>query len=168
MKHWYVVHTQARAEDRALWHLENQGFDCFVPRCRKTRCHARKTDTVLEPLFPRYLFVHFDADASRWLAINGTRGVISLLTDGSRPVPVPSDMIEKLMAETDEQGITSLTSLGMFWIGRKVRIKSGPFAGQMGEVAEVLAKGRDRVKILLSMLGAQSSMELPSYVLETA
>lgn len=168
MKRWYVVHTQSRAEHRAQWHLQNQGFECFVPRCRRTRRHARKTDTVLEPLFPRYLFVHFDADASRWLAINGSRGVIALLTDGTRPLPVPSDLIEKLMVETDEEGVTPLTSLGMFWKGRKVRIKSGPFAGQMGEVADVLAKGRDRVHVLLSMLGVQTSMQLPSYALETA
>ena len=168
MKRWYVVHTQPRAEDRAQWHLENQGFDCFVPRCRKTRRHARKSYTVVEPLFPRYLFAHFDTDASRWLAINGSRGVVALLTDGTRPLPIPGDIIEKLMAETDEQGVTPLTSLGIFWKGRKVRIKSGPFAGQMGEVAEMLAKGRDRVHVLLSMLGVQASMQLPSYVLETA
>lgn len=168
MKRWYVVHTHVRSEDRALWHLENQGFECFVPRCRRTRRHARKTDTVLEPLFPRYLFAHFDADASRWLAINGSRGVVALLTDGTRPLAVPGDLIEKLMAERDAEGVTPLTSLGMFWKGRKVRIKSGPFAGQMGEVADVLAKGRDRVHVLLSMLGVQTRMQLPSYALETA
>ena len=72
------------------------------------------------------------------------------------------------MAETDEEGVTPLTSLGMFWKGRKVRIKSGPFAGQIGEVADVLANGRDRVLVLLSMLGVQTSMQLPSYALETA
>jgi transcriptional antiterminator RfaH len=168
MKRWYVVHTHSRGEDRAQWHLQNQGFDCFLPRCRKTRRHARKTDTVLEPLFPRYLFVYFDPDASQWNAINGSRGVIALLTDGKRPVPIPGDMIEELMVETDEQGVTPLTSLGIFWKGQKIRIKSGPFAGQMGEVAEVLSRGRDRVQVLFNMLGVQTSMQLPSYALETA
>ena len=168
MERWYVVHTQARAEDRAQWHLRNQGFDCFVPRCRKVRRHARKTDTVLEPLFPRYMFARFDMDASRWLAINSSRGVVSLLGDGKRPLPISDDFVEKLMADTDEQGATPLTALGVFWKGRKVRIKTGPFAGQMGEVAEVLAKGRDRVHVLLSMLGHQTGMQLPTYALETA
>lgn len=167
MKRWYVVYTHARAEDRVQWHLKNQGYHCFVPRCRKIRRHARATDTVLEPLFPRYLFTHFDAEASRWLAINGSRGVVNLLTDGRRPLPIPGDLIEKLMAETDEEGVTPLTSLGIFWKGRKVRIKSGPFAGQGGEVAEEHAEGRDRVHVLLSLLGVQTSMQLPSYALET-
>ena len=48
-----VVYTQARAEDRARWHLGNQRFECFLPRLLKTRRHARKADTVLEPLFSR-------------------------------------------------------------------------------------------------------------------
>lgn len=168
MRRWYVVHTHTRSEDRAQWHLQNQGFECFVPRCRRTRRHARKTDTVLEPLFPRYLFAYFDADATRWLAINGSRGVISLLTDGRGPLAVPKGMIEELMAESDEQGVTPLTSLGMFRKGLKVRIKSGPFTGQVGEVSEVFGRGIDRVKILMSLLGVQTSMQLPSYALETA
>lgn len=167
MKRWYVVHTQTRAEERAQWHLRNQGFECFVPRCLKTRRHARKTDTVLEPLFPRYLFAHFDADASRWLAINGSRGVVALLTDGNRPVPIPEGVIEELRSHSDEAGVTPLSALGMFWKGRKVRVKSGPFQGQIGEVADALTKGRDRVQILLSMLGVETSMQIPSYALET-
>ena len=168
MKRWYVVYTQARSEDRALWHLQNQGFDCFLPRCFKTRRHARKTDTVLEPLFPRYLFTRFDPDVARWRAINGSRGVVGLLDDGVRPLAVPGGLIERLLAQSDQQGVMPLASLGMFWKGRSVRIKSGPFAGQIGEVGDVLAKGRDRVQILLNMLGVETSMEMPSYALETA
>lgn len=168
MDRWYVVYTQPRAEDRALWHLRNQGFECFLPRCLKTRRHARKTDTVVEPLFPRYLFAKFDADVARWRSINGSRGVIALLTEGMQPLAVPGDAIDRLLAETNEDGITPLASIGMFWKGRKVRVKSGAFTGQMGEVAEVLGTGVDRVKILLSMLGVETSLEVPTYALETA
>lgn len=168
MTRWYVVYTQTRGEERALWHLKNQGFECFLPRCLKTRRHARRTDTVLEPLFPRYLFASFDADVSRWRAINGSRGVVSLMTDGTQPLAVPSGLVERLQAEADDRGVTPLTSLGMFWKGRKVRIKTGPFAGQVGEVTEVFGRGLDRVKILLALLGAETSLDVPSHALETA
>lgn len=168
MKRWFVVYTQARAEERAVEHLQRQGIQCFLPRCRKTRRHARKTDTVLEPLFPRYLFTQFDPDASMWRSINGTRGVIGLLTGGSRPLPVPDGMVEKLQMETADDGVMPLTALGMFWKGRKVRVKSGPFANQPAEVAEVLPDGKDRVQILLNLLGVETSMQVPSYALEIA
>ena len=38
MTRWYVVHTQPQAEAKALWHLENQGFDCFLPRIAEAQC----------------------------------------------------------------------------------------------------------------------------------
>ncbi|GAB4227009.1 MAG: transcription/translation regulatory transformer protein RfaH [Methyloligellaceae bacterium] len=168
MKHWYVVYTQTRGEERALWHLRNQGFRCFLPRCRKIRRHARKTLEALEPLFPRYLFTQFDPDGCRWRSINGTRGVIQLLTDGMKPLAVPDAFVERLLAQADADGVTPLTVLGMFWKGQKVRVKSGPFAGQTGEVDEIPATAQDRVQILLGMLGAQFRLQMPAHALETA
>ena len=168
MNRWYVVHTQPRAEDRALWHLRNQGFRCFMPRFHKTRRHARKTDVVLEPLFPRYLFIRFDADLSRWRAINGTRGVVELLRQGTRPLPIANDVIEALMAGADKNDVTSLAALGVFCKGRAVRITTGAFAGQTGKVAEVFAKGRDRVRVLLNVLGVDTELQVPARILETA
>ncbi|MDA7946895.1 MAG: transcriptional activator RfaH [Hyphomicrobiaceae bacterium] len=168
MKRWYVIYTQARGEERALWHLRNQGFHCFLPRFRTTKRHARKTDVVLEPLFPRYIFAQFDQSKKMWRSINGTRGVVQLLTDGTRPLAVPGEVIDTLLAGSDENGVASLTSLGVVWKGMKVHVKTGPFAGQKGEVADVLTKGRDRVLVLLSMLGVEARVPLPSYAVETA
>lgn len=168
MEQWFVIQTQLRNEERALQHLRNQGFDCFLPRFRKSRRHARKTDMVIEPLFPQYLFARFDAEEIRWRVINGTRGVVAILTDGTRPIAVPSGVIESLQINTDQNGVTSLASLGLFREGARVRIKSGAFAGQFGEIKEVLSKGADRVRVLLALLGAQTCLDLPSYALETA
>ena len=82
-------------------------------------------------------------------------------------MPVPSGIIEALLTESDESGITSLTSVGAILKGMKVRVQVGPFAGQQGEVTDVLTKGRDRVLVLLNMLGAEARVPLPSYALGT-
>jgi transcriptional antiterminator RfaH len=168
MTRWYVVHTQPRAEARALWHLETQGFNCFLPRVVELRRHARQVNPVLAPLFPRYLFVRFDLDMTRWRAINGTRGVISLLANGPSPLPVPHGVIEALLARCDRRGAAPLAALGVFTKGLKVRIKSGAFKGQTGEIAEILPRGSDRVHVLLTLLGAQSELRLPAYAIEAA
>jgi transcriptional antiterminator RfaH len=168
MMHWYVVHTQPRAEARALWHLQNQGFQCFLPRVRRLSRHARKVELALAPLFPRYLFVCFELDATRWRAINGTRGVVSLLARDRRPLPVPTGVVEDLLVQCDEQGVAPLAALSVFTKGLKVRIKNGPFIGQTGEVAETFAQGRDWVQVLLNLLGVQASLQLPSYAIEAA
>jgi transcriptional antiterminator RfaH len=160
MKRWYVVHTQPNAEDRALWHLRNQGFDCFLPLLRRLRSHARRTTVALEPLFPRYLFAFFDIAATRWRAINGSRGVSQVLTDGVVPRPVPCGVVEELMQAVDIDGVADAVGLARRWKGRFVRIKQGTFDGQLGEVAEV-QPGSLRVTLLLHLLGQQATLQMP-------
>jgi transcriptional antiterminator RfaH len=121
---------------------------------------------ILEPLFPRYLFARFDCAMTRWRSINGSRGVVQLLTQGRDPIPVPHGVVEKLVAETDACGVTSLSALGVFWKGRKVRINEGAFAGQVAEIDALSLNGSMRAKLLLSLLGRITSVELPAYVLE--
>lgn len=168
MTRWYVVHTKPRAEAKAVWHLQNQGFQYFMPRIRALRKHARKVTTVLAPLFPHYLFVRLELNAVRWRAINGTRGVVRLLTDGSLPSPVPTGVVETLLTKCDRQGAVPLTAMGLFAKGLKVRIRSGSFAGQTAEINELFAEESDRVRVLLTLLGAEAELQLPSYAIEAA
>lgn len=168
MDRWYVVYTQPRSEDRALWHLTKQGLRCFMPKFARMRSHARRKVTMLEPLFPRYFFVCFDSATTRWRVINGSRGVVQLLTQGPDPIPVPSGVVEKLVAETDQGGGTSLSALGVFWQGRKVRINDGPFAGQTAKIDTPPLDGSARVRLLLSLLGRAAPLELSAYALEPA
>ncbi len=168
MTRWYVVHTQPQAEARALWHLENQGLQSFLPRVTELRRHARQERPMLVPLFPRYLFVRFDLDMTHWRAINGTRGVVSLLANGSCPLPVPHGVVEALLTKCDPRGTTPLAAMGIFTKGLRVRIKLGAFTGQTGEITEILAQGSDRVNVLLTLLGARTDLRLPSYAIEAA
>jgi len=165
---WYVVYTQSHAEVRALRHLERQGFNCFLPRVRVLRRHARKIESVLAPLFPRYLFVQFELDLTRWRAINGTHGVVRLLASGPRPIPVAPGMVETLITQCDAQGAASLPAIAMFMPGVKVRLKGGAFAGQTAEVSEPFMRGKDRVQVLLHFLGVQAKLQVPPYALEAA
>jgi transcriptional antiterminator RfaH len=166
MVRWYVVHTQPRCEEQALQNLSAQGFRCFLPKLLRLRSHARRKTTILEPLFPRYLFAQFDSALTRWRSINGSRGVVQLLAHGPDPIPVAPGVIEKLLADTDERGLTSLSALGVLWKGRKVRISDGVFAGQTAEISTLPLQGSVRVKLLLSFLGRMPSVELPVCAVE--
>ena len=165
---WYVVHTKPRAEAKALLHLRNQGFHCFLPRIVKLRHHARQITRTFVPLFPRYFFVRFDLDVTLWRAVNGTRGVVNLLTDGTRPLRVPVGVIETLVAKCDSQGIASLTAMGIFCAGRNVKIQTGAFAGQTGSITKILLEGSERVGVLLTLLGVGTELKIPSYAIEVA
>ena len=168
MTRWYVVQTRALSETNALWHLQNQGYRCFLPRISAVRRHARRVVHVLAPLFPRYLFVQLDLNVARWRAVNGTRGVVRLLTDGASPLALPFGVVEALLQKCDTRGVVSLTAMGVFTKGLKVKIRSGTFAGQTAEVNEVFAEERDRVHVLLTLLGAETELQLPCYAIEAA
>ena len=80
MERWYVVHTAPNGEARATAHLRRQGFETFMPRFAKLRRHARRTEKILAPLFPRYLFIQMNLSVDRWRAVNGTVGPPFALT----------------------------------------------------------------------------------------
>jgi transcriptional antiterminator RfaH len=76
---WYVVQTQPNAERKAVVHLARQGFETYLPRYRKSKRHARRTQIVAAPLFPRYLLVSVDLASLRWGSLRSTVGVSGLL-----------------------------------------------------------------------------------------
>jgi transcriptional antiterminator RfaH len=168
MTRWYVVHTQPRAEARASWRLENQGFRCFLPRINTIKKHSRGVISALAPLFSRYSFVRFDLNVAQSRAINGIHGVVRLLTNGIRPLVVPLGVVEALLLKCNPPGVVPLESMSVFTKSRKVRIRSGAFSGQTAEVNEIYAERRDRVHVLLTLLGAEAKLQLASYAIEAA
>ena len=56
---------------------------------------------------------------------------------GTKPLQVRHNVVENLLRQCDEKGAVSASALGLFAQGIRVRITSGPFAGQMGEVGKI-------------------------------
>lgn len=146
---WYTVYTQAGKEAVAEINLLNQGFEPYLPRYHRRRRHARRVDTVLSPLFPRYLFVRLDPAAQRWRSVNGTFGVSYMLTDGATPIVVPDKMIN-VIREREEGGIVNVQAPS-FHKNQVLRITDGPFDGLDG-VFECV-DDKERVVLLLDLLG---------------
>ncbi len=158
MKRWYAVYTQPRNEMLASEHLARQDFDVFLPRYMKRRSHARRVDLVPAPLFPRYLFVTFDANEGNWSAIRSTRGVIDLVRNGHDPVPVSNAIIDEIQRRRDEEGFVVLGKHLDLKRGARIRIDTGPFA----DYEAIFESRRDdeRVVALLSLLGRKVMVEL--------
>jgi len=147
---WYLVHTQPRAERRAELHLGAQGFRTHCPQIQKTIRHARRLRNVRAALFPRYLFLILDPDRDRWLSVQSTAGVSSLVTCRDRPIPVPEGVVESLIARTDEANLALFEA--PLNVGQKVRILSGPFADFVGTLERLNDAGR--VRVLLDMMAS--------------
>lgn len=159
MRCWYVAYTRAGMERMAQGHLENQGFATYLPRRRKSRRHARRVESVLVPLFPRYLFVALDLAVDRWRAVNGTYGIAGLVGMGERPSVAPADVIDEIRAREDADGIIDIEEPPPFAPGEVVEITRGALARQCGIFK--CGDDRQRVTLLLSLLGRKTEIRLP-------
>jgi transcriptional antiterminator RfaH len=148
---WYVVQTQANAENKAVANLGRQGFTTYLPRYLKRRRHARRVDTVAAPLFPRYLFVKIDTGAQRWRSIFSTIGVSRLVCNGDAPVPVPDAVIDAIQSRENGSGYVPFDDRPKFGAGDQVRVLEGAYYDCLGIYAGM--PDRDRVEILLDLLG---------------
>lgn len=148
---WFAVQTQPRAEDRARLQLANQKFRAFLPKRECTVRHARRMMNVVRPFFPRYLFVVLDLTRDQWRCVNSTFGVASLVMCGNDPCPVPTGVVEAMVASADRCGVLQLGH--KFKIGESVRLAAGPFAEQLAVIDRLDDSGR--IRVLLHLLGRQ-------------
>ncbi len=157
MKHWYLVYSKPRREGLAKANLERQGFKAYLPLTRRPRQRAGRRILRIEPLFPRYLFIHLDPVTDNWAPIRFTLGVTKIVRFGMEPALVPPNLVETLMARIDSSGIQNVPP-EEFQKGSRVRISEGPM---MGYEAIFLAKtSRECVLVLLDIVGNQTRVNL--------
>ena len=162
MDRWYVVHSHAGAEGKSAQHLRMQGYDVYLPLWRKRRSHARRVDWIAAPLFPRYLFIRFDIDRTRWRAIQSTIGVSHLISlGGGLPAPVPEGVVDAIRSREADHGLIEIVP--SFRRGEAVVVGEGPFLDQTGLFERLIDS--DRVTILLSLLGRDVRVKVPIHAI---
>ena len=157
MLQWFVARTKTNAEKSVAWHLRNQGFEAYIPRYSKQVRHARKTEIVLRPLFPGYVFVQMDVERQRWRAVNSTFGVISLVQFGDGPKPVDTAIIDVLRDREGDDGVINLAE--NVQKGDLVRIHHGSFANHTALLEEV--SDSKRAILLLDLMGRSVRVSAP-------
>lgn len=150
-QNWYVVSTHPAREAYARLHLDNQGFETFLPMRKKTLRIKKRLRTVLAPLFPGYLFVHVEMERRLIRSINGSRGVKFLLSSGEIPSPLPAGFVEALMINSNADGTVSYRP--DLKAGDRVELAAGPFARKMGQLLQLDDRGR--VAVLLELLSTR-------------
>ena len=155
--HWFLVQTHPHGERKAVTHLARQGFEAYLPCYLKRWRHARRTETIAAPLFPRYLFVAVDVMTQRWLSIRSTIGVSSLVCWGDTPAQVPDAIIHSLRSR-EVDGMVALDQRPRFVAGERVRIVDGVFANCIGLFEGI--SDQARVAVLLDLLGRKVRVKI--------
>lgn len=158
MQAWYVVHTKPRKEPLAEANLRRQNFETYLPCYKRVTKHRGTWRVVMEPLFPRYLFLRVNPDQQTVAPIRSTLGVTTLVTFGQRPMPVPDAVIDTLRYNVDAQRGLHRAPKQDFTTGQAVTINAGPFEGLQGIFDTTC--GEERVAILLDILGKATRVVL--------
>jgi len=98
-KAWYLVYTKPRQEGLAQENLARQGYGVYLPRVRLMRKRQGRPVAIIEPLFPRYLFIQLDTQSDNWGPIRSTFGVASLVRFGNEPAKVPDNFVAHLKSQ---------------------------------------------------------------------
>jgi len=151
MKQWYVVHTKPRQETLAFENLDRQFFEVWLPLIKQVRRRRGRHVGSIEPLFPRYLFIHLDLGRDNISPIRSTFGVSKLVRFGEVPTPVPKGLVNTLKRHADPATGHIRPAEELFRQGTEVTILEGPFAG-LNAIYQADC-GEQRSIILLDILG---------------
>lgn len=155
---WYLLYSKPQRERLALENLDRQGYEAYLPLIHNRRRRSGRYVKVIEPMFPRYLFIHLSDETDNWGPIRSTVGISKLVRFGEIPARVPDDLVASLRTREDQAGVQDLPAPD-FKAGEKVRVVEGPMAGYQGIFQA--KTGQERVIILLDVVGKSTRAELP-------
>ena len=108
MKRWYALRTKVQQEVWAENNLIERGLEVYLPRYLKRRRHARKTDYIQAPLFPRYLFARADVDLGERPTMAYAPGIDYVVSFGDRLATVGNNIIDEIRAREDQSGMIAI------------------------------------------------------------
>ena len=149
---WYLVQSKPRNELRALENLVRQGYETYLPLMEVERLQRGKLLKKMEPLFPRYLFLHLEEGNDNWGPIRSTMGVAGLVRFGQAYAVVSNEVMEAVRERTQD------IKKSLFAAGDAIRVVSGPLLGLEG-VFEI-ADGEQRSFVLLEFMQKQQRVSV--------
>jgi transcriptional antiterminator RfaH len=152
---WCVVQTKPHQERKALDHLQNQGFEAWLPTIQVEIIQAGRRVSTSQPFFSRYLFVRMNPEQHNWAPIRSTQGVSQILRQGHQLSVVPDSYMEDL-----QQRMANSIQKAALETGDAIEITSGPFKSWAATFQKIvqMKSGEERAMAFLSILGKEQSM----------
>ena len=158
MKEWYAVQSRPRQEAIAELNLDRQGYHSYLPKILLRKRRRDKWTRVVEPLFPRYLFIQVDPSEQSLAPVRSTLGVAGLVRFGQLLRPVPDSVIEYIKQAENPDTHQQHSDEWPHQSGDAVQILEGPFAGLSGIFQA--ATGEERALLLIELLGRQNTIDV--------
>ena len=167
-RNWYVLHTYSGYEDAVARNLkqriesldmQDKIFNVLVPKEKKIKIKNGKRRTIEEKIYPGYVLVEMIVTDASWYVVRNTPNVTGFIGAGTVPIPVSSDEIKELQKRMIGAGESKYKI--EFSVGDPIKIVDGPFKDFDGKVSAI-DEERGKVKVLISMFGRETAVELDS------
>ncbi len=164
-RRWYIVHTYAGYEDRVESALkqrikymdaEDKIFQVVVPREDEIEIRSGQRRTVTKKMFPGYVLVQMEMDDGSWNVVRNTPGITGFVGSGNKPTPIAEGEVNAILKQMTEG--SPQVRVG-FRKGESVRVVDGPFTDFVGVVDDINV-GKGKVKVMLTLFGRETSVEL--------
>jgi len=129
---WLAAYTRSRHERQVALQLEQKQFACLLPTYERRTRWSDRVKRWRAPLFPGYVFVQ--VSAAERVRVLETFGIVSLVSRAGKVVALSPEDIARLQACCLRSA--SVEPHPYLKIGRRVRVKHGPFAGWEGTLVE--------------------------------
>jgi transcriptional antiterminator NusG len=149
---WYALQTRSNYENLIANLLQAKGYEQYVPFSSVRRQWSDRLVTADIPLFPRYAFCRFDI--LNRLPVLITPGVLTIVSFGGHPAPIPDEEIAALRAV--QASGTHARPCPFLNEGQRIRIKSGPLKGLDG----ILLKRKKDCAMVFSITILQRSVSI--------
>ncbi len=164
-KHWFVIHTYSGYEDRVKKNLEqriksmdsaHEVFQVIIPTEDEIEVKSGRKRTVTKKTLPGYVLVEMKMTDQSWNVVRNTPGVTGFVGGGGKPTPLRDEEVTDIMKRMTAEA--PRVKVG-FRRGQSVRVVDGPFIDFVGVVDEINL-GKGKVKVLLSLFGQETPVEV--------
>lgn len=165
---WYVVHTYSGYENTVkatiektveTRHLQDLIHIVSIPMETVTELTDNGPKTYERKVFPGYVLVKMIMTDEAWYVIKNVRGVTGFVGSGTKPTPLTEEEVLQLGMEKHEIVVS-------YDVGDSVKINDGPLTSFIG-VVEALDIDKNKVRVIVSMFGRETPVELELDQVET-
>lgn len=158
---WYVVHTYSGYENKVKTdlektiknrELEDYFFEIVVPMEEQIEIKDGKRKTNLRKVFPGYVLIKMIVTEESWYIVRNTRGVTGFVGSGADPIPLADEEIRNMGFDETPVNVD-------YDVNDSVKVINGPLIDFIGVVQEI-NKEKHKVKVLISMFGRETPVEL--------
>ncbi|MFA5033318.1 MAG: transcription termination/antitermination protein NusG [bacterium] len=171
MKQWFIIHVYSGQEQKVMDVIRNrfttsapnEEIEIIMPTKKVSKLTKKGTITMEKKLYPGYLVLQVEPKEELIKLISETPGVRSFGGKGKQPQIISEEEVSRMFGYIKPEPGKNVEV--PFIKGETVKISTGPFIDFTGVVEEIYPE-RERLKLMVNILGRQTPVEISFFEVE--